>query len=69
MTSVMLFDNGDFSQHAKLVCTSNGTHQLKFTTRLKSSRHPDEERIAFSLNLDDQGLIQIRSLLQAGEFK
>lgn len=69
MTSVTLFDNGDFSQLAYLVPTPSGPYQLKFTTKLQSSRHPHEERTALTMILDAKGLEALKHLVQAGVVK
>jgi hypothetical protein len=53
-----LFDNGDYSLHAKLspVASPEGGHALTITSRRQESRNPNEDQVKFFACLDRQGL-------------
>ena len=56
-TRTTLFDNGDFSLHARLspVASPEGGHALTITSQRQESRNPSEEQVKFFACLDRQG--------------
>jgi len=60
-----LFDNGDYSLHAKLspVASPEGGHALTITSRRQESRNPSEEQVKFFACLDRQGLEGLSELI------
>jgi hypothetical protein len=60
-----LFDNGDYSLHAKLspVASPEGCHALTITSRRQDSRNPNEDQVKFFACLDRQGLEGLSELI------
>jgi hypothetical protein len=65
-THTTLFDNGDYSLHAKLspVASPEGGHALTITSRRQESRNPSEEQVKFFACLDPEGLQALTGLIQ-----
>lgn len=61
-----LFDNGDFSLHARLtpVISPEEGHALTITSQRKESRNPNEEHVRFFTCLDREGLQNLQNLIQ-----
>ena len=64
-TRTTLFDNGDFSLHARLspVSSPEAGHALTITSRRQDSRNPNEEQVKFFACLDRQGLQNLQQLI------
>lgn len=62
-----LFDNGDFAYFVYLspVPDPVGGHSLLITSRLKSSRRPDEEQVRFRACVDESGLQNLARLIES----
>ncbi|ALK87793.1 hypothetical protein [Limnohabitans sp. 63ED37-2] len=62
-----LFDNGDFSLHAQLspVPSPVGGYALTITSKRLESRNPNEEQVRFFACLDQTGLRNLLSLIEA----
>lgn len=60
-----LFDNGDYSLHAKLspVASPEGGYALTITSQRQESRNPSEEQVKFFACLDRQGLEGLSDLI------
>ena len=60
-----LFDNGDYSLHAKLspVASPEGGYALTITSRRQESRNPYKEQVKFFACLDRQGLEGLSALI------
>jgi hypothetical protein len=65
-TRTTLFDNGDFSLHARLapVTSPKDGHALTITSQRQESRNPHEEHVRFFACLDREGLQNLQSLIQ-----
>ena len=65
-TRTTLFDNGDFSLHARLspVTSPEYGHALTITSQRQESRNPHEEQVRFFACLDREGLIKLGDLIQ-----
>lgn len=61
-----LFDNGDFSLHARLtpVTSPEEGHALTITSQRKESRNPNEEHVRFFACLDKTGLQALAVMIQ-----
>lgn len=64
-TRTTLFDNGDFSLHARLspVTSPEDGHALTITSQRQESRNPHEEQVKFFACLDRQGLEGLSDLI------
>ena len=64
-TRTTLFDNGDFSLHARLspVTSPEDGHSLTITSQRQESRNPHEEQVKFFACLDRQGLERLSALI------
>jgi hypothetical protein len=64
-TRTTLFDNGDFSLHARLapVTSPKHGHALTITSQRQESRNPHEEHVRFFACLDRQGLQNLQQLI------
>ena len=64
-TRTTLFDNGDFSLHARLspVTSPEDGHALTITSQRQDSRNPNEEQVKFFACLDRQGLEGLSELI------
>ena len=64
-TRTTLFDNGDFSLHARLspVTSPEDGHALTITSIRQESRNPSEEQVKFFACLDRQGLEGLYALI------
>lgn len=60
-----IFDNGDFSLHARLapVTSPKDGHALTFTSKRKESRNPHEEHVRFFACLDRERLLSLHQLI------
>lgn len=65
-TRTTLFDNGDFSLHARLspVTSPDDGHALTITSQRQESRNPHEEQVRFFACLDREGLTRLGDLIQ-----
>ena len=65
-TRTTLFDNGDFSLHARLtpVTSPEHGHALTITIQRQESRNPHEEHVRFFACLDRAGLQALQNLIQ-----
>lgn len=65
-TRTTLFDNGDFSLHARLspVTSPADGHALTITSQRQESRNPHEEHVRFFACLDRSGLEALQNLIQ-----
>lgn len=65
-TRTTLFDNGDFSLHARLtpVTSPEEGHALTITSQRQESRNPHEEQVRFFACLDREGLTRLGDLIQ-----
>jgi hypothetical protein len=65
-TRTTLFDNGDFSLHARLspVTSPEAGHALTITSQRQESRNPHEEQVRFFACLDREGLAKLGDLIQ-----
>ena len=61
-----IFDNGDFSLHARITPVSSHEEgfALTFTSQRKESRNPTEEHVRFFACLDQNGLAKLSALIQ-----
>jgi hypothetical protein len=64
-TRTTLFDNGDFSLHARLspVISPQDGHALTITSQRQESRNPHEEQVRFFACLDREGLLNLQQLI------
>ena len=64
--NITIFDNGDFSLHAKLTPTPSPQHGLAITitSQRQTSRNPHEEQVRFFACLDREGLQALADLIQ-----
>ena len=65
-TRTTLFDNGDFSLHARLsaVVSPEGGYALTITSKRQESRNPHEEQVRFFACLEREGLQALADLIQ-----
>ena len=65
-TRTTLFDNGDFSLHARLTPVTSPAegHALTITSQRQESRNPHEEHVRFFACLDREGLTRLGDLIQ-----
>ncbi len=61
-----LFNNGDFSLHARLsaVISPEGGYALTITSQRRESRNPHEEQVRFFACLEREGLQALAELIQ-----
>lgn len=62
-----IFDNGDFSLHARLAPTPSprGGLALTITSQWQASRNPHEEHVRFFACLDREGLQALANLIRS----
>ena len=65
-THTTLFNNGDFSLHARLsaVVSPEGGYALTITSQRHESRSPHEEQVRFIACLEREGLQALADLIQ-----
>ena len=65
-TRTTLFDNGDFSLHARLsaVVSPESGYALTITSQRQESRNPHEEQVRFFACLEREGLQALADLIQ-----
>ncbi len=65
-THTTLFNNGDFSLHARLsaVVSPVSGYALTLTSQRQESRNPHEEQVRFFACLDREGLQALADLIQ-----
>jgi hypothetical protein len=65
-THTTLFNNGDFSLHAKLsaVISPVGGYALTITSQRQESRNPHEEQVRFFACFEREGLQALADLIQ-----
>jgi hypothetical protein len=65
-THTTLFNNGDFSLHARLstVTSPVGGYALTITSQRQESRNPHEEQVRFFACLEHEGLQALAELIE-----
>jgi hypothetical protein len=65
-THTTLFNNGDFSLHARLsaVTSPEGGYALTLTSQRQESRNPHEEQVRFFACLEREGLQALADLIE-----
>jgi hypothetical protein len=65
-THTTLFNNGDFSMHARLsaVVSPEGGYALTITSQRQESRNPHEEQVRFFACFEREGLQALADLIQ-----
>lgn len=64
-THTTLFDNGDFSLHARLASVASpvGGYALTITSQRRESRNPTEEQARFFACLERDGLQKLQTMI------